>query len=361
MKKRRMLFIVIGMLTLFCYIQGAKYNAFLREKSSDVYLISQKEQSDLSAEHAAKIQALNKEKEEPSVFAIWGEMENVTITNSDLKKETIGKAILVSGRTNLLFPGYKALDSESKTTCLISSGMAIKLFGRSDVSGLTLNFQGQHFEVVDVIESEEFYFVCETSAIESEGDKRADTTTDIVGMTELVSLNRVTIQVNQEDSITDTWKRNKEFFGEFDLLSIVILKSIMNLIILIVPMILCVFLLSMIKRHFHEAKGNFKERSLWFGIGTVVAVCIMLAIINNFEFPQDMIPSKWSDFKFWAKFWEENKKTILLLISSSKTIIELEVLFIFWKAFIYQLLAIVGTISCRIIMSCKIPSLSVRD
>ena len=92
-----------------------------------------------------------------SIMKKIGKLDNY----KELNRMETAEIMAVYGRTDLLFSDCDVMDIENKTGCLISKGLAFRLFGGTDVMGNVLEYNSRGYEIIDVIESDIPLFVYE--------------------------------------------------------------------------------------------------------------------------------------------------------------------------------------------------------
>ena len=71
-----------------------------------------------------------------------------------------------------------------------------------------------------------------------------------------------------------------------------------------------------------------------------MAVLFLRLLAKNIWIPEDMIPTRWSDFSFWESWWQGEKENLLQIIRSPMGAAHLNLLFRMGKTFVYGLGAI---------------------
>ena len=230
----------------------------------------------------------------------------------------------VYGRTDLIFPDCEAMDIENKTGCLISKGLAFRLFGGTDVVGNILEYNSREYEVIDIIDSDIPLFVYELWEEDSS-----------------IVLDRATVLCIQ-NSPKQTKAAYDKVAGMWSLVDYQMIFYGIKIVYFIVPWILGVGLLLSIRRYKKAARKpvvNRKNRLLdhgikyylkknkewliWEMILLLILFCMILFTVIQIKVPLDMIPDKWSNFEFWSEFYKNKQEAMLLMRSMKRGVVDL--------------------------------------
>ena len=269
-----------------------------------------------------------KETEQPEeismpAFCIWGQKEDILLTNENLSKSTQADAVILCGNPELVFNDCRMPVRDDKEGCIIDEETAWDLFGSSEVTGKTVTYNNKQYFIRQVIKSEEnvFAFQADNSLEKNTGEQKQE---EIQGQENSNSknesrLNRVTLQKPEGYSVREiknVWDNRTGITGT--VMDIELLYGISGLCVLLVPITLCICFLAVLLRQYK------KQTEIVYKI--IVAASILLLIgmllfllINWVEIPLDYIPTKWSDFSFWTSLWKEKTEAVKLLWEMPKT------------------------------------------
>lgn len=60
------------------------------------------------------------------------------------------------------------------------------------------------------------------------------------------------------------------------------------------------------------------RRIILFAFGAIILAASCYLVRKEFRIPADMIPTRWSDFSFWAAWWETQRRNLLLILGSAQ-------------------------------------------
>jgi len=296
-----------------------------------------------------------REKEErsdtPLSFAFWSSGGNVSLSTVDTMANADAELLVVNGRTDLLFPSSTWMDVEDSDGCLIGRSTAIALYGTSEVTGLSLTYNGKSYIIRGIIKEAANTIVIESSALPEEGMDTATVRTD-----ETVTLSSLSEQVvNQLD-----------FTGEpLDYRS---LNEIAHFLTLLLPFLVGVFLLRFLYGEIRQVRKNrpvnlgmegyhvnldstyLENLALWWGIFAVAFLILAFMLMRNLSISQDMIPTKWSDFDFWSTFLSRKRESFFLLLRCEKRQPELYYVGLWRSSVGYSILTLTTYVYVRILI-----------
>ena len=246
----------------------------------------------------------NMERSVPLEYVNWTQEEGIQSASPELGTTEECRALLLYGRSDLLFPGCTVLDAESTDSCLLSSALSEKLFGGKDTIGLTVSVQERKLEVRDIIESEEPFIAYEA------------------GEQDVCSFDRGTVRYAPGE-YSKTVEAAGQLFGEWKLADTRILVWTARIACFVMPCILCLSLLLMIRKYAKGANMSVREKMLWEGLMYLFLAGVFFFLLRKMQIPEDMIPTKWSDFDFWAEYGEKLKDSCQVLIQTEKKIPDL--------------------------------------
>lgn len=343
--KRKILTVVIGLLLLISYILGNIEMGKLGSKMDYVNLLSQGDENGMTYSLAESAHQRNQQSDEPLQFVNWHQESGGRVSYKELNRMETVEIMAVYGRTDLIFPDCKAMDIENKTGCLISKGLAFRLFGGTDVVGNILEYNSREYEVIDIIDSDIPLFVYELWEEDSS-----------------IVLDRVTVLCIQ-NSPKQTKAAYDKVAGMWSLVDYQMLFYDIKIVYFIVPWILGVGLLLSIRRYKKAARKavvNRKNRLLdhgikyylkknkewliWEMILLLILFCMILFTVIQIKVPLDMIPDKWSNFEFWSEFYRNKQEDMLLMRSMKRGVVDLGYIIGFYRASIVGVISIIEVV-----------------
>ena len=94
---------------------------------------------------------------------------------------------------------------------------------------------------------------------------------------------------------------------------------------------------------------KWKKRLAGFSF---LAVWILFAV-RRWSIPEEYLPSRWSDFEFFANLWEEKREALFLLLETSKKGPQEAWVFAFMKTMFCQISGIPGWLILGIFVRAK--------
>lgn len=251
------------------------------------------------------------------------------ISAAGLGTEEECDALILCGRSDLLFPGYAVLDAESRNGCLLSSALSGELFGGKDTCGLMIETQGRELDIVDVIDSEEMFFVYES------------------GENDLCSFDRAAVSCISGE-IGKTEECIQRLFDGWERMEGRVLVWMAQGVCFLVPCILWIFLMCYCADSSRKAGQKKREDRIEKGIWTLLFYVLLaggiLLLIQGVRIPEDMIPTKWSDFNFWTEYGKKLGASFRLLVRSEKRIPDIRMLKEFVNVLWWAAAAVAGEI-----------------
>lgn len=340
--KRKILTVAIGLLLLISYILGNIELGKLGSKMDYVNLISLGDENGMTYPLAESVHQRNQQSEELLQFVNWRQESGGRVSYKELNRMETAEIMAVYGRTDLIFPDCEAMDIENKTGCLISKGLAFRLFGGTDVVGNILEYNSREYEVIDIIDSDIPLFVYELWEEDSS-----------------IVLDRATVLCIQ-NSPKQTKAAYDKVAGMWSLVDYQMIFYGIKIVYFIVPWILGVVLLLSIRRYKKAARKpvvNRKNRLLdhgikyylkknkewliWEMILLLILFCMILFTVIQIKVPLDMIPDKWSNFEFWSEFYKNKQEAMLLMRSMKRGVVDLGYITGFYRASIAGAISII--------------------
>lgn len=287
--------------------------------------ISENQASALMKEH---LQRLEKEipnsgtQEEIPDFCIWGQKDQVLLTNENLSRVTQADVILFCGNVELLFQNCRTPEREDLQGCLVDEETAWNLFGSIQVIGKEITYEKRPYIIRNVISGKNGIAAFPAAGGKAAGGTAAPTDQGQSIQTEEKVLNRVTIKKPQPQSVSEVKAGWESRCGmELKILDLELLRGLEGICVFLVPITVCVVFL-------HNLCSQYRKEESWKG--RAVTLClILLFVLSAFmlygrwvQIPDDYIPPKWSDFEFWSQLIEQKQQSLRLLLRVSKTALD---------------------------------------
>ncbi len=321
----------MGILTVICYSKAVYHTSNLNHFDNSITLY---DSAGMTAEMAVEAKDNSDLDENPYSFTIWGETEIASISNKDLNRTSEVQRLEVCGRTDIIFPNEIPLEREDKSGCLIDKVTAMDLFGNIDIIGTNIQLGDKDYTVRGVMETDEQVFVTQ---IRSTEETKLDTIT--IRKIEDVPIDMITSELNLLYGFTG------------DVLAFQSIKGIIIVFLLIIPLFLGVFVLQLIWKYAKTARRSevdFQENpferyplEFWFwclSFGVILYVLLRL-LFKQLSIPEDVLPTKWSDFNYWSDYWLKQQESFRTLIKIPKRIPEMDSIYSIIKAISYCVLS----------------------
>lgn len=308
--KQKKAIVVVLMVLIACgltfYAMGIWQKQELAMYQNRITLF-QKDRQFYNYEDVVQMRQRNEEIKEPFSYVIWGTEGTHLLENQDLGRTSRVEVYAVDGNSQLLLPSTAMLDGTITDGCLLGEKAAQELFGVTDATGLSVTMDGHTYQVLGMLTRET------QGAVFSAKDLHA------------TRLDHMTIETSENSTLsmleqTVEWKIG--FAGTaFDYRFI---NSVVGLLSIGLCILLWLWLLRLMFREWknyrkqHAAqeeyyKGGYRIEPDYVK-GTAVRICfiagvvLLMVIFLRFhaKIPEDMIPTKWSDFAFWSR-WGTDK------------------------------------------------------
>ncbi len=332
-KKRRAwcpLFL-IGMITLLCFARAFYHAEFLKVQMSKLDFTASGLQGGMDYAGARSAWEENRKRTDPLEYVNWTQADGVQVSASGLGTVEECDVLLLCGRSDLLFPGYAVLDSEAQNGCLISSALSGKLFGGEDTKGLTVETGGRKLEILDVIDSKESFLVYEAGENDPYSFERA-------------AVNCISGEIGK------TAENYQQLCGGWERMESRVFVWITQGVCFLIPCILWIFLMYYCAGMIRVVKVKRMERAdriekmSWTLLLYLLLAGGILLLVWKVQIPEDMIPTKWSDFNFWEEYREKFSASCRILIRSEKKIPDIQMLKEFVSALKWAMAAILSEV-----------------
>lgn len=356
---------LLGTITLLCFMEAVCHAENLKAQRSVFNFTAAGRQGGMDCAGARSAQEQNLKREVPLEFVNWTQAEGLQVSSPDLGTMESCGALLLCGRSDLLFPGYAVLNLEEQDLCLISSTLSEKLFGGADTYGLMVEVQGREMKVLDVIDSEEEFVVYEAGEYDD------------------CLLDRAAVRCIPGE-FGKTEEGYRQLCGEWERIEDRVLVWITQGVCVLVPFVLWIYLIwycRCMPRNAEKAErtsfggkkgdagraecvydgepcgytgrtdrlsaGGMRgydryEKMIWYILSYLLLAGGILLLFRRFQIPEDMIPTRWSDFEFWTEYGKRLGESCRVLIRSEKRIPDIPMLEEFARTLQWAAGAVVG-------------------
>ena len=314
---------LIGMvLLLICFVLALFHNGW-NQPENKVQTISLNG-TYLDGSRAIQIQEEEASLEKPTHFTLWGEMKNQKAENRELSRNTNVDALMVKGDSDLVYEGGWNLTSDDLEGCVIDQKAAYALFGDTNVTGQVITWNKRELIIRGVLEGDSGLLIVQ-------GDEIKDEIFNFIALDLGDSLNTTGAVKN--------WMSQHGIDGErIDLLTF---YRWGNAMILLLPLLMALSIFIPMVKKVTEMRRTPVKFVLYLS-GLLLFIGIFLKVSGyKFHFPEDMIPTRWSDFSFWSELWEQKSVEIGTLLKSEKSHVEMKMITPFLQTGRYMVCSII--------------------
>lgn len=333
--------IILGM--FLSYLSASAWGRMVQQKDSVMFYLKQP----IALEDALAVAEQNKEtaeeyrqeqeeKKPPLSFCIWGQKEDVMLSNENLSRSFMADVILLCGSPELLFEDCRVPMQEDSAGCLVDEKAAWELFGDMKVVGKEISYEGNDYTIRNVVPGKEGIVAFQASRALIEKNTKLEGAQSNESMDGVMQ--RLTMHKPKGYSVYDLESSWNHAYGFFvDVLDLQLLRGIGGIVMLLFPVSLC-FLFGCYLYHLRASLnissglfGHFtvkKNGKLLQGKAAAVGLSLMLMGLLLFflkdmvQIPDDYIPTRWSEFSFWTRLWEIKTEAVKLLLGMPKTVLD---------------------------------------
>lgn len=336
--------LLIGLGMLFFYLSAVAWGSFIWTKDSVMFYL---EQPLSSQEALAAMEQNQKAAEEEGGeflnFCLWGQKENIILSNESLSAAVQVNGVFLCGKPELLFEDCSLPVPGDGQGCLIDEETAWKLFGDTQVTGKEISYEGKRYVIRGVIKSSERMAAFQVSknsfrnkgelpntgeslddgaSLETgaEGSSEPEQETDNQqGLSEENLLTRLTVQKPEHFSIYDlqsVWENQYNF--PVKILDLELLRGIGAFCVLLFPITVFVFF-GVYLYHQYRVQKDIPQKVLGAGLILFLLVLFLILCRGWVNIPDDYIPTRWSEFSFWTELWEGKMEGIRRLLWMPKS------------------------------------------
>ena len=261
-------------------------------------------------------------KKQPLEFCIWGQKEEVSLTNENLSRSVPADVIIFCGSLELLFEACRTPSWDDQQGCLLDEEAAWMLFGSVAAEGKEIILEEQRYTVRKVISGKNGIAVipARSSKIQNGMPKKAENGQE-EGIEEKI-LHRVTIKRTKNQSVSGQQAAWISQFGlPCDLLDLEFLRGICGFCVLLMPVAASSMFLYQLWKMYRKQE-LWRPKMVLLGILLLFAALILLQFQKWLQIPDDYIPARWSEFEFWSQLLKQKEQAVRLLFSIPKTVLD---------------------------------------
>lgn len=253
--------------------------------------------------------------DQPCPFLLWSENSGEGVRVSENTSSYLASVIRVKGDVSLLFHGNRLLAEGDTAGCLLSRPLAMGLFGSTAVTGLSVLLNGATYTVRGVVDETEALMV---TAVPFDDRDFQFSSLSLPNGTE-----------PSEFLIRHSLSGRTQNFS--------LIRDISQLFLIFLPFSFTVLLVwHFVKRGLHSRKW---EMVSWFFMAALLLIGLISVAAKLFQFPETMIPDRWSNFSFWSDWWKRTEKDLFFLIQSAKSVLEVSCMLNFFRCVVFSVLA----------------------
>ncbi len=243
-----------------------------------------------------QIQRQEWEGEEPIGFCFWGEKPQQMVTCRETGGVAMVTQILLAGNPGLM----DAASLAWQEGCLVDKETAENLFGTASVGSQILWHSNRPYPVLGIVDSPRPTMVLMAGPEDT--------------------LDRLVLSLPPEKGDAVGSKCMLRWGIQGTILDFFLLWSLVNNLLLLFPVMLMVRLCAYLAKDWRTITvDGILYGGQWCLLGkltlaVVIAVGILLLLFSKIIIPKDMIPSQWSDFSFWERWWESEKENAVQIL-----------------------------------------------
>ncbi len=254
----------------------------------------------IDAVKVSSIQQQEAEEEEPAGFCFWGENPQQMVSCWETGGSAQVTQILLAGNPGLMDADGLAWQSG----CLVDEQTARTLFGTTICGSQRLWHDGKSYPVLGTVSA-----LRPTMVMMAQPESRLD---------------HLVLSLPPEKGKVVGQQCMIRWGVSGTVLDFFLLWSLVNNILLLFPMILIVRLCAYLAKDWREITVDgilYGEQWRLLGkcvFAAAIAAAALLLLSRRVILPKNMIPSQWSDFSFWGKWWESEKENAIQILFASQ-------------------------------------------
>ncbi|MEG1205935.1 MAG: ABC transporter permease [Angelakisella sp.] len=279
-------------LLLLCFAMSIGWQETLQDNGSvTLYLPEGKNSYDI-------LYASEQRTTAPVAFTMWQQQEGQVIENRELNRTKRASVMTLCGDSTLALPSLPMLLPSSGRGCLVDAQTCYDLFGDLSPVGGTILLNGQSYIIIGVFE-------WPTAMVVRQGTSNSGETYD-----------RITLGL---PGTANKAQAADEFAMRHGLSPIAVVSmgqwtAVAGFFVRLFPLVMLIWLLFASFCFIYRKR----ETPVIAGLlvcGTAVATMIFWRVAGlSFSLPVELLPSRWSDFEFWATTFAQLKEQFWVLM-----------------------------------------------
>ncbi len=291
--KSRIVTVTKMLLAAAMYLMAVLFGIAANKDLQYTHVVLDRGISDLDA---GRIQQQEWEEEEPVGLCFWGEKQEQLVTCLETGGAAVVMQIPMAGNPELMEAGILTF----QRGCLVDEQTAYDLFGTTQVGSQVLWHDGKSYPVLGTVEAPR-----RTMVMMADGDSE---------------MNRLVLALSPEAGTMAGPQCLIRWGVSGTVLDSTFIWSLLHNLLLIFPgifvIILCNYLASGWRELTMDGILYGQQLKSWVKVifAVTVALGMLLILACQIVIPKDMIPTKWSDFGFWQRWWESEKENAIRLL-----------------------------------------------
>lgn len=298
------LMIVSYLLCLRCY------KALSRVENTVTILPGNHAEEQMDGNRYDTIAQQEEERDIPTDFAMWREEGDTLVQAVNSGRTARIAAIKIHGKMWVLLGGFSSLEDEDREGCFLDQKAATELFGTADALGNQLSCGNKTYTVRGILEDAGGLVAMRPSA-----DEITDT---------------ITIKTAEDTSAA---VQSREFAARHGLtgaiLNHIMLKETGQIFPLLLPLAVGIRMLLELRKTIKRGRLGPGWKCVCYGMMTLALLAMGATLVKFLEIPKDMIPTRWSDFRFWSDWLDNLKEQIVIYLRYPKGKPEIKSLWLF--------------------------------
>ena len=295
MNKEKRIRIMMLLAAVVLYIRAVSFCNYAKKDADLLHIVLARGMDGVMAE---SIFLQERELDDPVGFCFWGESKNQLVSCAETGAFTQVTNVLLSGNPGLM--GAESLTWQ--TGCLIDEATAQTLFGTVQCKNQVLWRDGVSYQVLGTVST------------------LRPTMLAIAAAEDGNVLNRCVLSVPAEKGSV----LGRQFLMRWGLQGSILdffpIWALTNDLLLLLPGIFLLAFAGTLRKDWRKLtfSGVFSGTQLRLLMKMVPAFLVATGAVwflgSRLIIPQDMIPSRWSDFSFWGNWWEAQKENLMQIL-----------------------------------------------
>lgn len=282
----------------------------------------------VTGDAAEEMRMLEKQQDSPLLFTLWEEEKDALVENTAWDRQENVSVLLLNGDSDLLFDG-PVLKKDDTGGCLIDALTAETLFGSRNVVNSELQYNGETFTIRGILPEDTPVLVVQEAVFDHDSAGNGVSFENGVagGGSSAVAFHHISLRFPSEGSNGKKQQGSSSQIEEFMVRhgitgEISRQKGISDLAAAFSFLLPVVLWSSLLGQTFSLMRKNRR-----YPVRVLLAALLLLCLVWLFFFltgihpqiPEDMIPTRWSDFSFWSRWSEKQTEDFTTFLSGEKS------------------------------------------